>query len=150
MERRERAWIFWSPSSSQTPKQPVPLCHRGFKTTIFVSMNSCKVYIRIIISHLAILALVFTSWKASGFSLLEASKLLKAYFIPLWEQGSHLRTGLLQSLHTVLYLRPASMSQPCKKSRLFKGCWGLHDIQLKSGLWISLFAYGTRIKIKLM
>lgn len=126
------------------------LCHRDFETTIFARVNSSNVYIRIIIFHLAILSLVFTSWKASGFSLSGASKLLMAYCIPHWEQGPHLRIGLAQSLHIVLDLWQAGVSQPCKKSRLFKGCWGLHDIQLKSGLWIFLFAYGTRIKIKIM
>lgn len=49
-------------------------------------MDSSNVYIRIILSHLAMLALVLTSWKASSFSFLEASKLLKAYFISLWER----------------------------------------------------------------
>lgn len=58
--------------------------------------------------------------------------------------------SLAQDMLVILYLRQAGMNQPCKKSRLSKGYWELHDIQLKSGLWISLFAQGTRIKIKIM
>lgn len=66
-ERRQSAWIFWSPFSSQAPKQPVCLCHKDFKTTLSVRINSSNVYFSTIISHLALLSLVFTPWKALVF-----------------------------------------------------------------------------------
>lgn len=67
----------------------------------------------------------------------------------LREPGYQLRLGLAQSLHTLLNTRQVGMSQPRKKSRLFRRYWGLQNVQLKSCLWVSLFAYGSRIKIKI-
>lgn len=115
-----------------------------FKTTTFVSFSPG--YIRIIISHLALLALVFTSWKTSSFSPQSCLWTTSS----LREPGYHLKLDLAQNLHTLLSMRQVGMSQPCKKSRLFKRYWGLQNVQLKSRLWISLFACGSRIKIKIM
>lgn len=97
-ERRQSTWIFWSPFSSQAPKQPVCHCHRDFKARLFVRVNSSNVYFRTISSHFWLSFRSYLHHERPLFSaLLRASKLLMAYCIPLWEQGPHPRIGLGKS-----------------------------------------------------